>query len=75
LFDGFRVNVKEELKKRQWNYAKLGERAQISENTVKCFMCGATDSRRVAEKIADALDCKLNYCKGAYDLEISDCTR
>ena len=69
MFTKFRLNVKEELKKRQWNYAKLGEQANISESTVKYFMCGASNSRRVAEKIADALDCKLNYCKGLYTIE------
>lgn len=69
MFDAFRVNVKEELKKRQWNYAKLCEQARISENTVKCFMCGASDSRRVAEKIADALGCNLNYSHGTYTLD------
>ena len=71
MFDGFRVNVKEELKKRQWNYAKLCEQAHISENTIKYFMCGASDSRRVAEKIADALGCGLKYREGFYDLEIN----
>ena len=31
-------------------------------------MCGATDSRRVAEKIADVLEVKIVYCNGDYSI-------
>ena len=47
-------------------YAQIAEQAGIEESTVKSFMCGANDSRRVAEKIADALGVKLEYSNGVY---------
>lgn len=68
MFAHFRESVKDLLRTKQWSYAKLSRATKLSENTIKCFMCGATDSRRVAEKIADALDCNLNYYKGSYEL-------
>lgn len=69
MFSDFRVYVKDTLNKRHWNYANLCEVTKLKENTIKCFMCGATDSRRVAEKIADALGCKLIYTDGTYSVE------
>lgn len=69
MFSEFRANVKAELDAKAWTYAKLSEKTGIAENTIKCFMCGITDSRRVAEKIADALECVLSYHNGVYTLK------
>ena len=68
MFENFRQNVKELLKSQQLTYAQLGKRAGIAESTIKCFMCGANSSRRVAEKIADSLNCALQYENGKYIL-------
>ena len=49
-------------------YAQLAKTANIAESTIKCFMCGASDSRRVAEKIANSLGYALQYENGIYTL-------
>ena len=50
----------------------IADDAKLEESTIKSFMCGATDSRRVAEKIADALGLKLIYSNGEYIVESPD---
>ncbi len=66
MFKTFRQDVKNILKSRQLTYAQLGKNTGIAEATIKGFMCGASDSRRVAEKIADGLGCSLRYAGGEY---------
>lgn len=66
MFKTFRQDVKARLKEKQLTYAQLGAKASIAENTIKGFMCGASESRRVAEKIAQALGCVLQYKNGEY---------
>lgn len=66
LFKTFRQDVKATLKEKQLTYAQLGAKTSIAESTIKGFMCGASDSRRVAEKIANALDCVLQYKNNEY---------
>lgn len=66
MFADFRQNIKELLKGKDMTYAQIAEQAGIEESTVKSFMCGANDSRRVAEKLADALGVKLEYSNGVY---------
>lgn len=68
MFKTFRQDVKARLKEKQLTYAQLGAKASIAESTIKCFMCGASDSRRVAEKIACVLDCALRYENDEYRL-------
>ena len=72
MFDIFRQNVKTRLSEKQLTYSQLGEVTGIATSTIKCFMCGATDSRRVAEKIANALDATLQYRNGEYFLMDKD---
>lgn len=79
MFTDFRINAKKTLYDRQMTYSQLSEKTGIAESTIKCFMCGANDSRRIAEKIADALDCNLVYSNGIYNIvskgvEEHDCT-
>ena len=79
MFDEFRTNVKSILFSRKLTYSQLSQKIGIAESTIKCFMCGANDSRRIAEKIADALDCNLVYSNGIYNIvsmgvEEHDCT-
>ena len=69
MFDGFRENVKKMLKLRKLTYSQLGEMTGLAVSTIKCFMCGANDSRRIAEKIADALNLKLVYQNDKYTIE------
>lgn len=66
MFEKFRQSVKCQLKSSQLTYAQLSQKTGIAESTIKCFMCGASDSRRVAEKIANALHCALQYENGKY---------
>lgn len=47
-------------------YLRLSDKTGIAESTIKGFMCGANDSRRIAERIADALNCELVYSNGIY---------
>ena len=68
MFDEFRQNIKTIAKSRHLTYAKIAEKSGVKESTIKAFMCGATDSRRVAEKIADVLEVKIDYCNGDYSI-------
>lgn len=68
MFDTFRQNVKRLAKERNLTYAQIAEKSGVKESTIKAFMCGATDSRRVAEKIADVLEVKIVYCNGNYSI-------
>ena len=62
-------DIRNILKEKNITYAQLGTYTGLSESTIKRFMCGADDSRRVAEKIADALNFTLVYSKGVYSIE------
>lgn len=66
LFDEFRQIVKKLAKQQGYTYAKMASMIGVEENTIKGFMCGASDSRRIAEKLADVLGLKLVYCNGEY---------
>lgn len=66
MFDTFRQIAKCKLRETNLTYAKLATIANISEATIKQFMCGVSDSRRIAERIADALNCELVYSNGIY---------
>lgn len=68
MFENFRENVKNILSKNRLTYSKLSEKSDLAESTIKCFMCGANNSRRIAEKIADTLDCKMIYSNGIYEI-------
>lgn len=68
MFDNFRQIVKELAKAKGLTYAKIAERAGIEECTIKSFMCGVSDSRRVAEKLADVLEIQIMYSKGVYSV-------
>lgn len=69
MFVKFRENIKARLSQKKITYSQLGEMAGIAESTIKGFMCGANDSRRVAERIADALGCVLIYNNGIYEIK------
>lgn len=66
MFSEFRQNVKNSLNAKKMTYRQLADKSGIAESTIKCFMCGANNSRRVAEHIADALDASLVYNNGIY---------
>lgn len=68
MFDIFRQNVKECLKSKKMTYSQLSLKSNLAESTIKCFMSGANDSRRVAEHIANALSKKMIYEDGKYQL-------
>ena len=69
MFDDFRHYVKEILKKKGITYAELSTRTELKESTIKCFMCGRDDSRRIAEKIADVLGVSLVYSNQIYRVD------
>lgn len=69
MFEEFRRNVKNYLRLHELTYYQLSEMSGLAVSTIKCFMCGANDSRRVAEKIADALSIKLIFQDGKYFVE------
>lgn len=69
MFTSFRQNVKSMLKEKKMTYADVAKKANLSEGTIKLFMCGDNDSRRVAEKIADVLEMGMIYSSGVYELE------
>ncbi len=69
MFTEFRQYVKNELKRSCLTYANLAESTGLRETTIKCFMCGRDDSRRVAEKIADALGIIIRYSNQTYTIE------
>jgi transcriptional regulator with XRE-family HTH domain len=66
LFDEFRQIVKRLAKEKGYTYAKMAGIAGIDESTIKCFMCGANDSRRIAEKLADVLGVGILYKDGEF---------
>ncbi len=66
MFNKFRENVKSLLKRERLTYAQLATMTNFAESTIKGFMCGVNDSRRVAEKIANCLNCALQYEAGEY---------
>ena len=74
MFLNFRQEVKAMLRRNInvhsgiSNYSQLAEKTGVEESTIKGFMCGASDSRRIAEKIADALDFDLVYSNGVYTI-------
>lgn len=68
MFAEFRTNVKSVLASHKLTYSQLSRKTGMAESTIKCFMCGANDSRRIAEKIADAIDCDLVYSNGVYNI-------
>ncbi len=67
MYSEFRKYVKKELTRKQMTYYQLAEKTNLKESTIKYFMCGASDSRKVAEKIADELKIKLTYSNGVYN--------
>ncbi len=68
MFDKFRQNAKTIAKQKSLTYRKISAAAGVEESTIKSFMCGATNSRRIAEKIADVLGLKIVYCNGEYEI-------
>ena len=66
MFDEFRQIVKRLAKEQGLTYAKIAESTSIEESTIKIFMCGASDSRRVAEKLADVLGISILYRDGEF---------
>lgn len=72
MFSEFRFKVKKLLKDRGITYARLSELTGFEESTIKTFMCGASDSRRIAEGIADTFGYKLVYSNGKYDLRTNE---
>lgn len=66
MFSKFRQDVKILLHGNNMTYSQISEKTGIAESTIKCFMCGASDSRRIAECISDVLDCELIYSNGIY---------
>lgn len=70
MFDEFRQNVKRIAKEQGLTYAKIAKSAGIEESTIKSFMCGASSSRRIAEKLADALGIAILYKNGEFSAAI-----
>lgn len=68
MFEEFRQDAKVLAKEQKLTYAMIASKVGVEESTIKCFMCGANDSRRIAEKIADALGKSLVYCDGKYSI-------
>lgn len=68
MFDELRQNIKTIAKSRHLTYAQIAEKSGVKESTIKAFMCGANDSRRIAEKIADVLNISLIYSNGEYKI-------
>lgn len=66
MFEKLIDYAKSELKIRGITYAQLAETINVSENSIKCFMCGRNTSHKIAERIADLLDCKLVYSNNEY---------
>lgn len=68
MFDDFKQKVKMIAKSKCLTYAQIAEKSGVKESTIKAFMCGATDSRRVAENIADVLGVEIVYSNGKYKI-------
>ena len=71
MFDDFRKIVKGLLVSKKLTYSQLSEQTGLATSTIKCFMCGANNSRRIAEKISDALGLKLVYQNDKYSVDYS----
>ena len=54
---------------RHYDKSELSSLTELKESTIKCFMCGRDDSRRIAEKIADALGVSLVYSNRIYRVD------
>lgn len=50
MFDELRQNFKTIAKSRHLTYAQIAEKSGLKANTIRAFMCGVDDSRRIAEK-------------------------
>lgn len=61
-----RGTFKKLAKEKGYTYAQMAAIAGIEESTIKCFMCGANDSRRIAEKLADVLGISILYKDGEF---------
>lgn len=70
MFTEFRQLAKAVAKEKNLTYAVIANRAELEECTIKSFMCGANDSRRTAEKIADVLGILLIYSGGKYTCKL-----
>ena len=68
MFTEFRQIAKDEFAKRGMSYAQVADKLKLSEGSIKSFMCGMNESRRVAEKLADVLKIKLVYSNGTYQI-------
>lgn len=68
MFNEFRQSVKALAKEQHLTYAQMAKTAGIEESTIKAFMCGANDSRRTAENLADVLGVKIVYQQGTYNV-------
>lgn len=68
MFENLREDFKKALKEKGMTYAQLSDKTGAAESTIKRFMCGADNSRRVAESIADVLNYKLIYSNGVYEI-------
>ena len=68
MFDEFRQNIKTIAKSRHLTYAQIAEKSGLKANTIRSFMCGVDDSRRIAENIADVLNISLIYSNGEYKI-------
>ena len=66
MFEEFRQIAKMTAKAKGLTYQHIASTTGFDLSTIRQFMCGVTDSRRVAEKIADALELKLLYGNGSY---------
>lgn len=68
MFTEFRQIAKDEFAKRGMSYAQVADKLKLSEGSIKSFMCGMNESRRVAEAIADMLGYQLVYSNGVYNI-------
>ena len=68
MFTGFRQIAKAKLKERGMTYAQVAAVSDVEESSLKRFMCGLSDSRHIAEVIADALGYQLIYSNGVYTI-------
>lgn len=66
MFTEFRQSAKAALRDRKITYSQLAADVGLSESSIKQFMCGAKESRRVAELMADYLGISLMYSGGSY---------
>lgn len=64
--DYFRANIKKELKKNNLTLNSLSEKADLSEDTLRSLIYGKSQDVKLStmNKIADALDCSIDYLIG-----------